>query len=238
MINFIVCEDNKSVRKINENIIAKVTMPYDFNYRVHLFSKYDSKLNSIINSSDGIKIYLLDIELPGKSGIEIARNIRKKDWESIIIILTSHNELEFQVLKQNLLILKFISKFDDYENNLKKILKLILSKLNNEKNITFKSNKELHQMKISDILYIYKDTTSEKTMVVTEEDEYPVRETLSNFASKLGNSFCQTHRACYVNIDKIKHVDYTERIIYFDNDRKIYYLSRNYKKELKEKIKK
>ena len=87
MINFIICEDNEYVRKLHESIISKVTMPYDFNYAVHSFERYNVKLKNLINSVGERKVYILDLELPNKSGIDITREIRKSDWESIIIIL-------------------------------------------------------------------------------------------------------------------------------------------------------
>ena len=51
MINFIICEDNKDVREMNEKIISKIAMPYDFNYVVHSFDKYDIRLKNIINTT-------------------------------------------------------------------------------------------------------------------------------------------------------------------------------------------
>ena len=118
MVNFIICEDNKYVREMHENIISKIAMPQDFNYTVYSFDKYNIKLKNLIRTQSDIKIYILDLELPNKSGIDIAREIRKIDWNSIIIILTSHDELELKLLKEKLLIFDFISKFDNYENRL------------------------------------------------------------------------------------------------------------------------
>ena len=43
MINFIICEDNKNVRDLHEALISKITMPYDFDYTVHSFEKYNNK---------------------------------------------------------------------------------------------------------------------------------------------------------------------------------------------------
>ena len=53
---------------------------------------------------------------------------------------------------------------------------------------------------------------------------------------KLDDRFYKTHRACIVNLDKIKKVDFKNEIIYFDNNLKIDYLSRNYKKGLKDRL--
>ena len=38
----------------------------------------------------------MDIEIPGgMSGIDVARRIRTKDWNSIIILVTSHVDMGF-----------------------------------------------------------------------------------------------------------------------------------------------
>lgn len=179
MINFIVCDDNSYVRTLVESIISKVAMPYDFDYKVYSFEKYDSKMKALIHSSSDIKVYILDLELPNKSGIDIANEIRKVDWDSVIIISTSHNELELKILKQRLLIFDFISKFDDYEKRLGDTLNLIINKVGTKKYLSFRSNKELHHLNSDNILYIYRNNESGKTTIVTNEEKYEVRESLS-----------------------------------------------------------
>lgn len=233
MINFIICEDNGHVREFDEKIISKIAMPYDFDYTIHSFDRYNIKLKNLINAPSDINIYILDLELPNKSGTEIANEIRKVDWESIIIILTSHDELEFKLLKEKLLIFDFISKFDDYENRLATTLKMIVEKVNTKKIISFKSNKEIHHVKLSNILYVNRDNFTEKTKIVTADNEYLVRESLSSIVSRLDSKFYQTHRTCFVNIAKIKTVDFKNNIIYFTNGKTTDYLSRNYKKGLR-----
>ena len=232
MIEFIICDDNKYVREINQKIIAKAVMPYEFNYKVHLFSKYTKELNDVITNNNSIKIYLLDIELPGKSGIEIAKIIRKYDWDSTIIFLTTHNELELKVLKQKLLIFDFVSKFDDYENNIIESINLVLKRLDNGKYISLKVNKEIYNIKVDDIIYIYRDTYNQLSKVVTNSKEYEVRKPLYEIAQTLGTKFVRTHRACFVNKTKIKHIDFNKNIIYLTSNKSINFLSRMYKKEL------
>lgn len=236
MLNFIICEDNSYVRKIYEDIISKITMPYDFTYNIYSFSKYDSKLKNIINTPSDLNIYLLDLELPGKSGIEIAREIRKIDWDSIIIVLTSHDELELRLFKEKLLILDFISKFEDYESRLTETIKMVIEKSNIKNSISFKSNKELHHVKIDNILYVSRDTYQEKTKLVTTDNEYYIRDSLLKVVEKLDTRFYKTHRACFVNIERIHHIDFKENIIYFENDKSTDLLSRNCKKGLKERL--
>ncbi len=234
MINFILCDDNKYVTDLNETIIKKVAMPYDFSYKIYSFDKYNIKLKNLINAPLDVKIYILDLELPNKTGLDIAREIRKVDWDSIIIILTSHDELELNMSKQKLLIFDFISKFDNYEERLSDSIKMIINKIDRKKVICFKCNKEIHHVNLDNILYIYKDNLSDKTTIVTATNEYPINESLINIVSKLDSRFYQTHRACYVNVDKIDSVDFKNSIINFNNGKSIDYLSRNYKKGLRE----
>ena len=131
------------------------------------------------------------------------------------------------------MIFDFISKFDDYENRLATTLKMIVEKVNTKKIISFKSNKEIHHVKLSNILYVNRDNFTEKTKIVTADNEYLVRESLSSIVSRLDSKFYQTHRACFVNIAKIKTVDFKNNIIYFSNGKTTDYLSRNYKKGLR-----
>lgn len=233
LINFIICEDNDYVRQMHEGIIFKVTMPYDFDYNVYSFDRYSIKLKNLINSSCDRKVYILDLELPNKSGIDIAREIRKIDWDSIIIILTSHDEQEMILLKQKLLIFDFISKFDDYEKRLSETLNMIIKKTSVNKTLSFKSNKTLNHIKFDNIFYIYKDYETNKVKIVTNDKTYLVRDSLINISKKLDSRFYQSHRACFINTDKIEKVDFKNSMIYFNNNTCTDYLSRNYKKELR-----
>lgn len=236
MINFIICEDNKHVREFDENIISKIAMPHDFNYALYSFDRYNIKLKNLIHTPSDFKVYILDLELPNKSGIDIAREIRKIDWDSIIIILTSHDELELKLLKEKLLIFDFISKFDNYEKRLGETINMIIRKVDSKKIISFKCNKELHHVKIDNILYVNKDNFSEKTKITTNDNEYLLRDSLSSIIERLDSRFIQTHRACYVNKEKIKSIDFKNNIIYFINDTSTDYLSRNYKKKLRNEL--
>ena len=79
-------------------------------------------------------IYILDIEIPDSiSGIDIARKIRKKDWNSIIIFVTSHVEMGYEALKAQIMLLDFICKQNDCSNSLIKTLKKAINKVNDKK---------------------------------------------------------------------------------------------------------
>ena len=128
MINFVVCEDNKIILEKNVEIINKTMFNNNINYRIYKFEDYTNDFKNIIYNSD-IKIYILDIELNKTSGIDIAREIRKKDLDSIIIISTAYVEYLPLALKNKLMLYYFISKFEDYEENLSKVINNALDQL-------------------------------------------------------------------------------------------------------------
>ena len=73
-------------------------------YNTHVYNDYDKKFHEMLESKIPFKIYLLDIETPSGSGIDIARKIRNKDVDSIIIFLTVHEELGNVILKNDLIL--------------------------------------------------------------------------------------------------------------------------------------
>lgn len=127
MINFIVCEDNDIILNRNIDIINKAMFNNNIAYKIYKFSSYDDELKRIIKSNIENKIYILDIELDNRSGIDISREIRNEDLNSFIIISTAHTEYLPYTIKSKLLIFDFVSKFDDYENNLSRVINNILS---------------------------------------------------------------------------------------------------------------
>ena len=130
MINFIVCEDNKIILQKNVDIINKTMFNNNLNYRVYQFTSYTNDLKKIIMENQDIKIYILDIELDNTSGIDIARQIREKDNKSIIIISTTYVEYLPYTLKNKLMLFDFVSKFDNYEENLTSVINNAIKELN------------------------------------------------------------------------------------------------------------
>lgn len=118
MLNFVVCEDNKIILQKNVDIINKFMFDNEMDYKVHSFSSYCNELKKLISKKNGNYIYILDIELDEISGIDIAKEIRNLDFESIIIISTSYMDYLPYTIKSKLMILDFVSKFEDYEKNL------------------------------------------------------------------------------------------------------------------------
>jgi len=236
MINFIICDDEKEITNIVKNIITKVMFKTNIEYKTHIFNSYDKEFNNIINSNIENKIYILDIEVKDQSGIEIAKKIRIKDWNSIILVLTAHFELESIAYKSKILLFDFISKFDLYDKEIYNTINICVNKLINSDKLTIKSDRKLEQIDFDNILYITFNSYDRKLKIVTKSKEYELYSSLKQIKEKLKGNFIYTHRSCIVNVANIKTLDTANRIIIFNNGVKTDLLSRRYTKVVKEHV--
>ncbi len=236
MIKFVVYEDEKVFRNNIKTVIKDVMKQNDKEYIVKEFDKFDDKLKQEITSKTPA-IYILDIEVPDSiSGIDLARKIRKQDWNSIILMVTSHADLGYEALKAQIMLLDFISKYNDYKISMERALNKAISKLDNKKVLIFESNNITYKIYTDDILYIVKDTVDRKIIIKTEYNQIVINETLINIEKMLDKRFFKSHRSCLVNVDKIVKIDWKDNLIYFTNGEVIDYISKYKKKGLKEYV--
>lgn len=232
MVNFIVCDDNKEVCKNVLDLISRVMMKNKLRYKTFSFNDYDSGFMDLMQKSIPNKIYILDIETPIMSGIDIARKIRETDVNSIIIFLTSHNEVGSILLQDELMFLTFICKFNDQERRLESAIQKSLKMIGSKQAIKFEDKGAIYTIALNDILYVTYDSVERKSILVTEEGNYKINKSLIELSEMLDGRFEQTHRACFTNMDRVRVIDKKNNIIMFDNGFQINLLSKNYKKEL------
>lgn len=231
MINFIICDDNLEMRDNILAVVAGFMMTKEIDYKTHLYSDYDDEFMKIVNQKLSFKIYILDIEAPTRTGIDIARIIRHKDEDSAIIFITGHEELGPKLLSKDITFLAFINKFDDYKNRLQLNIGKAISALEKKKCLRFEDCSIFYALPYHDILYIEKDSLSRGTIIVTETNEFKIHKPLSFFKDLQNDSFVQTHRACIMNKERIISVNKKEHLATFDNGMKSDLISTRFKIE-------
>lgn len=232
MINIILCDDNIKDLKNIETIVQRFMDKNKIDYNIHLFNDYNKDFYNICESKLSFKIYLLDIETPSKSGIDVARDIRKRDLDSIIIFLTAHEELGNIILKNDLLFLSFINKFDDCENRLITCLGKAMKLINKKQVLRFEDGSIIYSIKLDDILYLTKDSVERKTVIKTDYAEFKVNVSLSDLSDMLDDRFTKTHRSCIINKNRTSKIDKQNKEITFDTGEVIDLVSDKYKREL------
>jgi len=219
MLKFILYDDQEVTFKKTSNIINRFMMNYDIEYRIEKFSKYDLELDNLIKNDNSEKIYLLDVEVPNVNGISLATKIRKHDWNSIILFLTSYNHYRNTAFSERLMVLDYICKKDDYQTILKDCLKTALTALDKNRNmLIYKFNSLTYRILLDEILYVVKVPLNKKCMIHTINGEkFEIAGNIQQVEKKLGRSFKQCHKSCIANVKNVRIVDSANCIITFKN---------------------
>lgn len=232
MINLVICEDNKDMNRIINSIVDQVMMNNDLDYKKHNFFDYDNNFLNILESQIPNKIYIMDIMTKSASGIDIARNIRKKDMDSVIIFLSSREEYIYTISKLDLMFLTFINKFDTCSDKLCKSLNKALEIVGNKHMLVIQDNATIYNIPLNDILYITRDSVSRNCFIKTNYSEFCLSKSLTDIMSLLNKDFIYSYRSCIVNTKNIVKVDKKNKLIYFNDGEKIDVMNDSFKKEI------
>lgn len=238
MVNFVIYEDKEVIRNNYVDVIHKFMGKSDAAYKIYEFGSYTQKVEHFIKENIGHNIYILDIEVPGKSGLDLAREIRSTgDTESQLLVVTAHRELLENSFINRSLILNFLSKYDNCEQNLLSALTDSYMHITKYKSYVFKCEGDLYRIPYDDILFFEIDPEYGHVNIVTKTKQFIVKKTISSILEELNDPrFMKTHKSCIINLFNVEKVDLAKLIIYFSNGRKTDLLSRNYKKELNNRI--
>ena len=223
MLNVIVCDDNKRDLDRVVKLVDTFMQKNKYEYKNHIYMDFNDDFMKLIKPKMSFRIYILDIETPSRSGIDVAREIRNKDLDSVIIFLTGHDELGRVILQNDLMFLSFVNKFDNMDKRLNDVLHKAIDLVKMKRTIRIEDGTNTYIIDLNDILYLTKET---------DYTEYRVRKSLSTLKEMLDDRFIQTHRACIVNRNRISRIDRSNRMIYFDNGEYTDLLSDKYKKEM------
>lgn len=238
MLNFIIYEDCKKMIEIYKKVIDEFVGKRKDGYHTLIFSQFDKDTKKKIKEIDGRKIFLLDIEVPGKSGIDLAREIRRSgDWISQIIIISAFERFKYDVFSAKLLALDFISKGENISSRLKESLVCAYDIATTYRSFSFQFEGDIYHVPYQDILYFAKDLNDNYTSIVTNNHTFKVKKSISEIEKLLHHDlrFFKTHQSCIVNLHRIVSVDMASSIIHFEKANTPL-LARNKKKELKERL--
>lgn len=234
MIKFIICDDNKEALEIANKAVTKAMMNYEVEYKVLKFTKYDEKLKEQIKDETNTKIFILDIELPIVSGLEIASEIRETGDDSVIIFVTAHPECKNDIFHSRLEAIDYISKYYRYEERIEDTIKYVINKRYRDNVFSYTYEYVHNKILYKEINYIEKEQLQNRCIIhLVNGDEKIVPTTILNMKKQLGPMFFQSHKSCLVNLDNIKVINFAKFTIYFKNGDKTNLLSHESRKELR-----
>lgn len=154
-------------------------------------------------------LLILDIDMDGMNGMELARKIREKDAKLPILFLTNRKEYVFEGYEVQAL--RYLLKPLD-EEKLFPILDELCTMEKKEKEYVILSiageNIKLEQ---DEILYV--EVNGHYLMIHTAKDVYEVKMSLAEMSETLTDAFVATHRSFMVNLEHVERVMRTECLL-------------------------
>lgn len=217
---------------------------------------YDGKSGIEIIKREKPNAVFLDINMPVKSGIEVAQNVKEFNDSIDIIFVTAYEEYAVKafeiyaldyVLKPfvdrriNITINRLIDKWSKTKIETEKIpnmLNKIIDKIDKDKKIVKKIPCErkgkIILVDLKDIYYCYIE--DDKTYVKVKDDRYVVGYNLCQIEEK--TNFFRCHRSYIVNMDNVKEFyswfNGTYKLVMDDQQKSEIPISRNNVRKLKE----
>ncbi|WP_412989917.1 LytR/AlgR family response regulator transcription factor [Pediococcus siamensis] len=197
LIKVAICDD---VPEITTRV-EKVLQAYQEDlFDISVFLASDKLICAI--QENQFDLFILDIELPNHTGIELAETIRQVNASVPIIFLTNYSEYMEEVFRLQTFdyILKPVS-----EEKLFPVLKRVIRFLNvNDQPFTFTYKRVVYSLHFNDIIYFEKQ--KRQVVIHTIHKTYVTNMSTHTLLDKVNDSFVQVHGSFVVNVMFIKEI--------------------------------
>ncbi|SDH27400.1 DNA-binding response regulator, LytR/AlgR family [Pseudobutyrivibrio sp. 49] len=149
-------------------------------------------------------IVFLDIEIPGMNGIETAAELRKRQTDAVIVLVT--NMLQYAIQGYSVRAIDYILKPVTYEHINSKMPFFIESISKKKKKIIIKTRDSVSNLLIAKIDYI--EVFGHRINVHYEDQCIECTGTLKDYESQLsGAGFVKSSKSCLVNLANVERID-------------------------------
>ena len=231
MVKIAICDDEEKSVVLHEKLVKECLQSAGIRYEITTYTQSRSLLCDITDDAFFYDLILLDIEMPGISGMEIPRQIQNFLPDVRIIFVTSHTEYAIDAFE--LSIFRYVPK-----SNLE--AKLTAAVTDAAKLIELEAGQEyiiqtanrMEKIPYKDIFYIQRD--GKNASIVSSTGISKVRKSLQQVYQELNApEFLFTDRGCIVNIIHIMKISGSTVIL---KNREQLPVSRSHLQEVKQKI--
>ncbi|MEW5954889.1 MAG: LytTR family DNA-binding domain-containing protein [Bacillota bacterium] len=213
MLSVLIAEDDLSMRHVLNRTLSQIPGVEVLGEAADGITALDmvEKLNP--------RVVFIDIDLPGKNGVELAREICDINPQTILIFATAfddHTHEAFEVYAFDYLVKPF--RLDRIKKTMERIKQqesqrtpvptnrftLPAAEINPAR-LVVRQKEKLIFLDTRDIVFITRE--SRKTTIITSKDKVDITESLNSIAARLtGNTFFRSHRAYIVNLNMIREI--------------------------------
>ncbi|MEO6232521.1 MAG: LytTR family DNA-binding domain-containing protein [Ferruginibacter sp.] len=209
-MNVLIVDDNKIARTTMKQLASQVKDITVAGECVNAMDAYNFLLEQPVD------LILLDIEMPGMTGLELTRNLGNK--KPIIIFTTSKTAYAAEAFDLNVADyivkpvtpVRFIQAVDKAREILESNTEEV--KLNNEEFIFIRDSNIVRRLKLDDILYA--EAMGDYVKIYTTQKFYAIHTTLKTVEERLpATDFLRVHRSYIISLKKIDAIQDGDLII-------------------------
>ena len=200
-----ICDDEAAIREL----LAEKVQKYDINAQIQFFETGE---NLLLQKAEP-DILFLDIQMPGRNGMEIARELRKKWTRVILIFVTAIEEYVFQAF--DVQAFHYLVKPID-DKKLAEVLKRAMeqcflentdSKIPKEKYVMINKSGLHSKVFIDDI--VYAEVFNRKVVIHKIDADIEYYGKMSDLEAIAGDNFFRSHRAYLINFKYVEKYNAT-----------------------------
>ena len=199
MITIGICDDEKEYR---DRLKEQCGAFFEVQKQECQFVEFASGEEVLAYQGDKIHLLFLDIEMPGMSGLEVMKNIRKGDLIWRVVFVTSHKELKWDTI--DLKTLAFLEKPID-QIGVETCIRTVLRENQENINIDIKTVEGVCYLNLDQIIFI--QAQGNYIVICTKEDEITGYESIKVMEAQLeGTSMVRTHKSYLVNLQYVEKI--------------------------------
>ena len=215
MYRILLCEDDKHEKTRLENFLASYFNAIQRPYHLASYEKAIDAKNEALNNTM-YDIALLDIIMPEYTGLQLSKDIRKRNDECKIVFITSSKEFaieSYEVHASNYILKPF------KENKMKIVLDKIIKELDDEDRsyVVLNSKFGHYRVKHKDIIYL--ESFKRQVMFhLNNGDTITLNGKLDSIEELLHDErFLRCHKSYLVNMDYIAKLE-NRQFIFLNGD--------------------
>jgi DNA-binding LytR/AlgR family response regulator len=223
-IKIAVCDDEYQQAEYIKMLVKKWAEDSNNKINIEMFNSAEN-YKAAWSENKNYDILLLDIQMSGQNGIELAKELRLSDDNTTIIFITAVADFisdGYDVSALHYLIKPI--KEDKFYEVLDKAYKSLTE---SKKFLIINSDGKDYRLLFDDIIYI--ESIRNHVIIKTLETQYEVRQNISRIEEELDNSFFRCQRSYIVMLKHIKYISKNEVLL---NNGETISLSRNIYKDL------
>lgn len=229
MLKIAIIDDDIDFLKYINQKIKEVFLQKKIQVKTHMFTNGEQMVNKLIEGKLYYDVFFLDIQLPKKMGMEIAKLIRTKYKDVLIVFVTSFDNYVFDAFDYDAV--SYIRK-NEFNSKIENTINRIIYKTNmNNKKVIFNNSDGRFYISPKNIIYF---ESLNHSIYIYEENQKVLK--VTNSLNQLEQDFSiydfiRIHSGYLVNLDYVYSIESISVVL---STNKVLPVSRHRLKEVKQ----